>query len=182
MQNKSLLFGLLLIITGPAKAADLFYGIALISQEVDTEVSSGGTRITETEDGSGIGLFADIYYQSTYRFNGTFSYVDYTDFYIVSLTASADYLIPIDDRFTLFGGVTAGGTGQVYSDSSFSDMAASHLTGVQIGGIMLAGDHLLVELGYRQRFIDLETEFSGNGTVVSIEDMSETYISLNLIF
>jgi len=182
MQQKALILSLLLMTVIPVNAANLFYGVAAINQEVEVNVTSGGSTVTNTEDGSGIGLFADMYYRGTYRFNGTISYVDYTDFYIVSATASADYLIPLDDRFTLFAGLTAGTTGQVYDDSSFSDMAASYLAGAQLGGIMIAGEHVMIELGYRQRVTDLETEWTNWGATATIEEMNETYISLNLFF
>lgn len=182
MHPKILLFFLLLIMSTPVSAANVYYGVAILNQEVDISLESAGGTLETTDDGSGIGVFADMYYKGTYRFNGTFSYVDYTDFYITSLTASADYLIPIDATFTFFVGATAGGTGQVYDESSFSDMAMSYLVGAQLGGIMLAGDHLMIELGYRQRVTDLETELPNISAVATIDKMSETYISLNIIF
>jgi hypothetical protein len=182
MYYKALYLSLLLAISLPVQAANLLYGIAVINQDVDVSVSSGGTTLTSTEDGSGFGVFADMYYRGTYRFNGTVSYVDYTDFYIISATASADYLIPINDRFTLFAGVTAGGISQKYSDSSVSDMALSYLGGVQLGGIMVAGEHVMVELGFRQRFTDLETDLTSQAAVATVDEITETYISLNLMF
>ena len=182
MYQKFLLFCLLMAVSQHARTADLFYGIALLNQEVDISVSSTGNTLTTTEDGTGFGIFADKYYRGTYRFSGMLSYVDYTDFYITSATASADYLIPINATFTFFAGLTAGLTGQVYSDSSFGDMAASYLAGAQIGGIMLAGDHLMLELGFRQRTTDLETDLTDISAVATIDELSETYISVYLLF
>lgn len=182
MYHKALLFALLLAISLPASSAGLFYGIAAISQEVDVDITTNGNTVSTTEDGSGIGVFADMYYRGSYRFNGTVSYVDYTDFYILSATASADYLVPINDQFTFFAGVTAGAASQKYSDSGVSDMAVSYLAGAQLGGIMLAGEHLMIELGLRQRFTDLETDLTNLSAVATIEEISETYISLNFIF
>ncbi len=183
MYHKVLLFSLLLALSLPTNAGDLMYGIAVINQDVDISIDTGsGTPVTTTEDGSGYGVFADMYYRSTYRFNGAVSYVDYTDFYIISATASADYLIPINDRFTFFAGVTGGAISQKYSDSSISDIALSYLAGAQLGGIMVAGKHLMVELGYRQRATNLETELTNLSATATVEEITETYISLNIIF
>jgi len=182
MYPRLLLFCLLLTLSQPGRAADIFYGLAVLSQKVDVSVTSGGTTLTSSEDGSGIGVFADMYYRGTYRFNGTISYVDYTSFYITSATAAADYLIPVNATFTLFAGLTAGVTGQVYNDASFSDMAMSHLVGAQLGGIMVAGDHLMLELGYRQRATNLETDLTNASAVAKIDKISETYLNINILF
>lgn len=182
MYQRFMLFCLLLSLSQQATAADIFYGIGLINQEVDISLSSGGSTLTSSEDATGIGVFADMYYRGTYRFNGTISYVDYTDFYTTSATASADYLIPVDATFTLFAGITGGTIGQVYSDSSLGDMAMSYLAGVQLGGIMVAGNHFMVELGYRQRSTDLETDLTNIGAVATVDKVSETYLNLNIIF
>lgn len=182
MYRRIMLFCLLLTLSQQATAADIFYGIGLLNQEVDISISNGSSTLTTSEDASGIAVFADMYYQGRYRFNGTVSYVDYTDFYISSATASADYLIPVDASFTLFAGVTGGITSHAYSDSSVADMAMSYLAGAQLGGIMVAGDHFMLELGYRQRVTDLETDLTNIGAVATIDKISETYISLNVIF
>jgi hypothetical protein len=182
MHQRFVLFCLLLALSQQAKAANIFYGIALLNQEVDISVSSAGGTLTTSDDASGIAVFADMYYQGRYRFNGTVSYVDYTSFYISSVTASADYLIPINASFTLFAGVSGGVTSQVHSDSGVADMAMSYLAGAQLGGIMVAGDHFMVELGYRQRVTDLETELTNIAAVATIDKISETYLSLNFIF
>ena len=122
MYQRILLVCLLLMASPLSRAADIFYGIAIINQEVDVSITDAANTTTVSDDGTGIGVFADTYYKGIYRFNGTVSYVDYTDFYITSVTASADYLIPINATFTFFAGVSAGVTGQVYSDSSISDI------------------------------------------------------------
>ena len=173
---------LLLMTTTPAQASDLFYGLGVINQKVDVTVTSGGSSATGSESSSGLALFADYYYRSKYRFNGTLGYVDYTDFYTLSVTASADYLFPYDDRTTFFAGVTGGGISQVYNDSSLSDMAVSYLAGYQLGGIWLASRNIMLELGYRQRSTDLETDITSTGAVATVDQVSETYLSVYFLF
>lgn len=182
MFRKFSLLVLTLGATTQVQAADLFYGIGVINQEVDITVSGNGSTNTDSDSSSGLAVFADMYYQGIYRFNGTVSYVDYTNFYTLSATASADYLIPYDNRITFFAGVTGGGISQVYSDSSVSDMAISYLAGVQLGGIWLATDHIMVELGYRQRSTNLETDVTATNQVVTVDKVSESYLSVNFIF
>ncbi len=174
--------GLLLTFSNPALADNLLIGVAVISQEVDQKIASGGSTVNATDDGSGFGIYADYYYQNKYRFNGTISYVDYTSFYITTATVAADYLIPVNANFTLFGGATAGGAGQSYSDASASDMSLALLYGVQVGGIMFVNEHLMLELGYRIRSTDLETEFTTSNTTVTVDEMNETYLSLIITF
>ena len=177
MRRLITLTGLLLLFSNPSMADNLLIGIAVINQEVEQQLATGGTV---TDDGSGIGIYADYYYKSQYRFNGTVSYVDYTDFYIATATAAADYLIPVNANFTLFAGATAGVASQSYSDSSASDMAMAPLYGVQVGGIVFVTNNLMMELGYRIRATDLETEFPAQ--TVTIEEMNESYLSLILSF
>ncbi|TNF35991.1 MAG: hypothetical protein EP315_04865 [Gammaproteobacteria bacterium] len=179
MRRVIILFGLLLSVSQTLYADNLMVGVAVINQEVDIKLSTGSTQ---TEDGSGFGIYADYYYQGKYRFNGTFSYVDYTDFYITTATLAADYLIPINPNVTLFAGVAGGGAGQSYSDASATDMAIALLYGVQFGGIMFVNEHLMLELGYRIRSTDLETEFTNTTTTATVEDMNETYLSLIVMF
>ncbi len=182
MYKKVIFSTLLLLVSFSASSSNLFYGIAAISQEVDVEITSGTGTITSTEDGTGIGIFADYYYRGTYRFNGTFSYVDYSNFYTTSLTASADYLIPIDASFTFYLGVTGGAIGQVYDDASFSDMATSYLVGAQLGTIMFVSDQVMIELGYRVRSTDLETDLTAISAVSTVDELNEIYLGFHLIF
>ena len=173
---------LLFLVSYNASSSNLFYGIPFISQEADVELTSGTGTITSTEDGTGIGIFADYYHRGTYRFNGTFSYVDYSNFYTTTLSASADYLIPVDKSLTFYVGVTGGAIGQVYDDASFSDMAASYLVGAQLGTIMFAGDQLMIELGYRLRSTDLETDLTAIPAVATVDELNEIYLGIHIIF
>ena len=61
-------------------------------------------------------------------------------------------------------------------------MAASYLAGIQLGGIFLASQHLMLELGYRQRATNLETDLTNVAAVATIDKVTETYLSLNIIF
>jgi len=156
-------------------------GIAFINQTVDIEAT--GTTLTGSDSGSGLGIYLDKYYKKTYRFNGTFSYVTYDDFDISQLMVSADYLLPISPEISFFGGVAAGGALQKYSDASLSDAALGLVYGVQTGAIAYINKNIMLELGYRLRPTSIETEVViSPGTVVTINDLSETYISLLLMF
>jgi hypothetical protein len=163
--------------------SNLSYGIMFISQSVDVTNTSGATSTTSSETGSGIGIYADKFYKNTYRFNGTFSYVSYDNFAITSLTAAADYLIPVSSNFALFGGAAAGVAGQKYSDSGFGDMSMAMVYGAQLGGILVMSDNLMLELGYRLRLTNLETEITTiPASIDTIDQLNETYLSLVISF
>lgn len=161
---------------------NLSYGVILISQSVDVTVDDGTTSVTDSESGSGIGIYADKFVRGQYRYNGTLSYVSYDDFTITSLTVGADYLMPMSSSFALFGGVAAGGAGQKYSDAGFGDMALGLVYGAQLGGILFVSDNLMLELGYRLRLTDLETEITTPAATTTIDELSETYLSLVISF
>ena len=102
---------------------------------------------------------------------------------ITSLTAAADYLMPVSSNLALFGGVAAGVAGQKYSDSSFSDMSMAPVYGAQLGGILFVSDNLMLELGYRLRLTNLETEITTlPASVDTIDQLDEAYLSLILSF
>lgn len=163
--------------------SNLSYGIMLISQSVDVTNTSGASSTTNSETGSGIGIYADKFYNGKYRFNGTFSYVSYDNFIVTSFTAAADYLMPVSGNLALFGGVAAGVAGQKYTDSSFSDMSMAPVYGAQLGGILFVSDNLMLELGYRLRLTNLETEITTiPASVDTIDQMDEAYLSLILSF
>lgn len=188
MKPQRLILAFLLLLPFNSQAAglfdNLFYGVALLNQSVDVEVSSGGNSATSSESGSGLALFADKYYQGKYRFDGTVSFTSYDSFDIYMATAAADYLFPYNDQVTFFGGVTAGGAMQQYSASGLTDSAAGLLYGVQGGGIMLVNSHIMLELGYQMRFTNLETEFNSGGTTATtkISQINQLYLSLYLFF
>lgn len=163
--------------------SNLSWGLAFIGQSVDVTNKNGATSTTSSESGSGIGIYADKFIDGNYRLNGTLSYVSYDNFIITSLTASADYIVPLNPSFALFGGLGAGGAGQKYSNSSFSDMSLAMVYGAQLGGIVFISDNLMLELGYRLRLTNLETEIStAPGTTETIDQLNETYLSLVVSF
>lgn len=163
--------------------SNMSLGLVFIGQSVDVTNKNGATSTTSSESGSGIGIYADKFIDGNYRLNGTLSYVSYDNFIITSLTASADYIVPLNPSFALFGGLAAGGAGQKYSNSSFSDMSLAMVYGAQLGGIVFISDNLMLELGYRLRLTNLETEIStAPGTTETIDQLNETYLSLMVSF
>ena len=55
--------------------------------------------------------------------------------------------------------------------------------GAQLGGIVFISDNLMLELGYRLRLTNLETEIStAPGTTETIDQLNETYLSLVVSF
>ena len=173
-------FFILLLIANTSQADRIFWGISAISQEVTETINNGTTTTTTTDDATGFGIYADIFYQNKYRLNGTISYVDYTSFSLASATASADYLIPVNPQATFFLGASAGGISQTYSSAGLTDSAFSGIYGLQAGAIMLITNNIMIEAGYRLRYTDLETEFSGTSITSTIDELNETYISLIL--
>jgi len=156
-------------------------GIAFINQTVDIEAT--GTTLTGSDSGTGFGIYLDKYYKKTYRFNGTVSYVTYDDFDISQFMVSADYLFPMSAEISFFGGAAIGGALQKYGDASISDAALGLVYGVQTGAIAFINDNIMLELGYRLRPTSIETEVASlPGSVLTINDLSETYISLLLMF
>ena len=169
---------LLFLTTQTSQASKLFWGISAINQEITLNLNDGINTTSSTDDGTGLGIYADSYYQNSYRFNGTLSHVNYTNFSISSLTASADYLIPINSQATFFIGATAGAATQIYSGSGVTDSAFAALYGIQLGSIMVLTDSIMLEAGYRMRFTRLETEFTGTPVTTTIDEINETYLSL----
>jgi len=188
MNLKHLLLASLLCIPFNSQAEglfdNLFYGVAVLNQSVDIQVDTGTSSDSSSESGSGIAIFADKYYQGTYRFDGTVSFTSYDSFDIYMATASADYLFPYNAQLTFFAGGTAGGAMQKYSDSGLADSAAGLVYGVQGGGIMLVTDRIMLELGYQMRFTDLETEFTSSSVTAKakLDKINQFYLSLYLFF
>ncbi|RDH81165.1 MAG: hypothetical protein DIZ80_13695 [endosymbiont of Galathealinum brachiosum] len=184
MKNICAIFFILLLST-KANAEGFFdntiFGIAFINQNVDIEVT-GTNAGSFSDSGSGLGLYLDKYYKKKYRFNSTLSYVTYDTFDITELIFSADYLVPVSPQISFFGGAALGGALQTFSDSSASDGALGAVYGVQLGGIVFINNNLMLEAGYRLRPTSIETEITGSTDIVTIDDLSETYISLLLMF
>ncbi len=178
---------LLLGISVNANAESFFdnaiFGISLINQNVDIEVSSSGSSVTGSDSGSGIGLYLDKYYKRKYRFNSTLSFINYDTFDISQLMFSADYLVPVNATVSFYGGGSLGGALQKYSDSSISDSALGLVYGVQLGSIIYINKKLMLELGYRFRPTSIETDITSiPGTVTTINDLSESYFNILLMF
>ena len=170
------------MIFNTANADQLFYGIALINQKItqDVKVISPASTMTVKDTGSGLGIYADYYYKSSYRFNSTLSYVDYDNFNMSTLTASADYLFPIDSSFTLFTGITAGGAAMKFSDASISNTSFGTLYGVQAGAIVFLSNGIMLEFGYRLRPASIETELLNPAGTSTVDELNETYLNLVL--
>ena len=171
----------------PAKEEPFFsniqFGLVFISQSLDVISSNGTTTTTSSESGSGFGIYADKFIGDKYRLNGTLSYVSYDNFAIISATTAADYIVPMNANLALFGGLAAGVAGQKYTDSSVSDMSLAMVYGAQLGGILFVSDNLMLELGYRLRLTNLETEITtAPGNTDTIEQLNEGYISFVVLF
>lgn len=162
--------------------SNLHFGVTVIDQGVDTSIRSATSKVTTSENGNGFGIFADKYYRGKYRFNAAFSYVDYTDFNIRCLTASADYLFPYSNNITFFAGATTGAVVQAYSDDNLNYTTMGLIYGIQFGGIAYASKNLMLELGYRLRPVDLETDLDHIASTATVDQVSETYFSFLMMF
>jgi len=192
MFKRLLLTFILIASTSNSLAENILYGISFINQDITQEIkpTSGSSSQVETS-GSGLGIYADLFYKNQYRFNATLSYIGHTgsninNFNFTSLTASADYLIPIDSNFTFFTGVTVGTAAMIFDGSSISDAALGSLYGVQAGAIILLPANIMLELGYRIRPAKIETDIVGSSGTISgissVDELSETYFSLVIYF
>ena len=175
----------MLMLSANARSESFFdntiIGIAFINQNVDIEIT-GTNAGAFSDSGSGLGLYLDKYYNKIYRFNGTLSHVTYELFDITELMFSADYLVPVSPEISLFAGAALGGALHKFSDSSASDGALGAVYGVQFGGIIFINNNLMLEAGYRLRPTSIETEITATADTLTIDDLSETYISLLLMF
>ena len=189
IKNRYLSILSLLLLSSTTHADQLFYGIAVINQKLTQEIQniSPASISTVKDTGTGLGLYADYFYQGDYRLNGTFSYIDYDTFSFISLTASADYLFPIDSSFTLFTGITAGGGAIKFNNSSASDMSLGALYGIQAGAIMFLSNGIMIELGYRIKPAKIETDILDPVTKTliatsTVDELNETYLNLVISF
>jgi len=179
----------LLLISNITYADQVFYGIALINQQITQKIQtvSPASLATAKDTGTGLGLYADYFYNGDYRLNASLTYIGYDTFTFTSLTASADYLFPVNSGFTLFTGITAGGAGVKFSDAGVSEMSLGILYGIQAGAIAFLSNGIMIELGYRIRPADIETEILDPTTKVliatsTIDELSETYLNLVITF
>ena len=159
----------------------LLTGVALISQQANIEIDDAGTITQLSETGTGFGFFADKYLNGEYRFSGIISFVDYSDFYVMSAAASADYLIPLSAQYAGFVGASLGVSSQNYSNASVSESAMAMAYGVQLGMIAFVSNQLMLEVGYRLRATDLKTDFV-SGRTGTLDEITESYISITFTF
>ena len=183
------IFTFLFIFNTQSQADALFYGIALINQTVTQEIKSvapaAPSSISIDESASGLGLYADYFYKGDYRFNGTISFINYELFKLTSLTASADLLYPLNSAYTLFTGATLGSAAMQFNGGSLSDSSLGTLYGIQAGAIGFFSNGIMIELGYRLRSANIETDIFDAGIRVatsSINDLNETYLNLIITF
>ncbi len=159
----------------------LLTGVALISQQANIEIDDAGTITQLSENGTGFGIYTDKYLNGEYRLSGIISFVDYTDFYVMSAAASADYLMPITAQYAGFMGAGLGLSSQNYSNSSVSESALAMSYGVQLGMIAFVSNQLMLEVGYRLRATDLKTEFL-SGKTGTLDEITESYLSIIFTF
>lgn len=159
----------------------LLTGVALMSQQANIEIDDAGSISQLSENGTGFGIFADKYLNGEYRLSGIISFVDYTDFYVMSLAGSADYLMPITAQYAGFVGAGLGLSSQNYSNSSVSESALAMSYGAQLGMIAFVSNQLILEVGYRLRATDLKTDFL-SGRTGTLDEITESYISMIFTF
>ena len=159
------------------------YGVALISQNVEFEIDDNGTITSGSDSGTGLGLYIEKYYKRKFRLNGTWNYVSYDGYYITGLTTSVDYLLPVNNQVSFFGGAALGLAMQKFSDASLSESSIGLVYGAQTGVIGYINRNLMLELGYRYRPTKLETDITSTvGMTNTVNDLSETYLNVILKF
>jgi len=177
-----------MLVIAPVAQAESFFdntiiGLAFISQSAKIEVSGAGQDISFSENGSGLGLYIDKYYNRIYRVNATLSYVSYDNFDIGEIIFSADYLLPVNESLSFFGGAALGAATQKYTNAGVSDSALSAVYGLQAGAILYVNKYIMIEAGYRFRPTNIETELAATQSDIStVTDLSESYLSLLLMF
>ena len=189
MPIKRLLLALALIASSTlTQASQTMYGVSLISQKITQDLKlTGGSSTESSETGSGIGLYADLFYKRHYRFNGSVSYSSFDNSKILSLMASADYLFPINYNISLFSGFTIGGALLTFNDSGLSDGSIGSIYGLQLGVISTLPYGLMLELGYKIRPANFETEITDptTGAAVAtstVTELNETYLNMTYRF
>lgn len=178
---------LLLSVSGTLKAEfygdNLLFGVSLIRQYAEMETLVTGATSSLSETGAGLGFYLDKYVQRNFRINGTFSYVVYSEFDVIELMFSADYLIPANETFSFFVGVAGGGIGQKHMNAVASDYALGGAYGAQFGAMKFINENIMVEMGYRYRQSNITTDV---GTTVesriTLEQVNEFYFSTLFMF
>ena len=158
------------------------FGVSVLSQDTNLVVKLPTSTVNVEESGTGISVYFDSFYRSKYRFNTALSFVSYEVFDFASLTVAADYLFPYNQQISFFAGGSAGGGMQQYTDTSISDSSFGLLYGVQFGGIAYLNKQIMMELGYRHRIADIETEIDSIAGTTLIDEQSDLYLSFLLMF
>ena len=185
---KQLLNSLLLVLAVNSVQAegildDTVFGMSIINQNVSSTINISGNAANVDDSGTGFGIYLDKYYKRTYRFNSTLSYVGYDLFDLAELSLSADYLVPLNQKISLFVGLSVGGGMQKYSDSGMSEASFGFMYGVEIGGIAYMNRNLMMELGYRQKNTSIETGVtSSSNSLATLDEIDELYLSFIVMF
>lgn len=162
---------------------ELSFGVSVVRQESSLSLTTAGNNIRYTDDATGIELYAEHYHLGKYRYKGSLAHIGYDGFDITELTVAADYLIPMDQQFSLFAGGAAGVAVQQFSDTGLSDSSSGLVYGVQLGGIYYLNKYFMAELGYRLRQASLKSEVAGaSNSRIELDQLDEIYISLLLMF
>ena len=72
-----------------------------------------------------------------------------------------------------------------FSNASLSNTSIGSLYGAQLGGIAFLSNGVMLELGYRMRMSNIETELlnpGGPSDISTVDELDETYLNLILSF
>lgn len=152
-------------VTAQAEDLNLFVGGALGAGDGDVDYSYRRTPWSnhyedEVDTDVTTALSARFGYQplQNLRIYGELGGMIWDDAAAATVTANADFLLPITDSFQLFVGGHVGTAGFSVDDAD-DDTDASAAVGGQVGGILRLGDSpVTLELGYRYSKTDAESE------------------------
>jgi len=183
---KFLHYFLLLIMSLPLQADNLLnnlrYGITLLNQDLSFDIDSATGVVSDSQNASGFAVFAEKYSQQKYRFSGSLGLVSYTGSKVLSANLSADYLYPISGRTALYGGMSLGAAGQQYDGNSLSDMSLGLVYGGQLGTLFFINKNLTLDLAYRLRSTDLESNISTSGSSITTTRLDEIALGFVVSF
>ena len=155
------------------------FGASYIHQYADLKAERGSAA----ETGNGFAVYLDTYIKHQYRINSSLGYIHYNAFDITELVFSADYLIPIKTSYSAFAGVALGVASQKYKDTTLSNAASGSIYGTQIGIIKYINNSRLLEVGFRQRNTDIQTDIDSIPvSKITLQSMNEAYISVLFMF
>ena len=125
-----------------------------------------------------------------FRLYGAFNYADFDENDFYTLVASADYLLPIYHKISLFAGASAGISFIDVDDSTdiinLDNDVQSYAVGGQLGAIYKLDETYELEAGYRFLSTDLEfrARFPGGTDEIraTSDSVNEVYIGFNGYF